>query len=197
MRLLAFGDSFVAGVGDPAHQGWLGRALAGRPEVTAYNLGVRGDTSADVLARWSAEAEARLTEVEPCGLIFAFGRNDANAGAGRPRLSAAESLKNAHQLLTQGAGRAPVLMIGPPPAEEPALAARLESLNEAFKALCVRLRAPYIDVLRPLAVSGTWLAEARAGDGAHPGAGGYQQMAELIAAHPAWRRFTGADGIPA
>lgn len=197
MRILAFGDSFVAGAGDPAHQGWLGRALAGRPEVTAYNLGVRGDTSADLLRRWAAEAEARLSAAEPCGLVFAFGRNDASAEAGRPRLSAAESLKNAHQLLRQGAARAPVLMVGPPPAEEPALAARLEALNEALKALCVRLRTPYIDVLRPLAVSGTWLAEARAGDGAHPGAGGYQQMAELIAAHPAWRRFTGAEGIPA
>ncbi|MDO8410460.1 MAG: GDSL-type esterase/lipase family protein [Phenylobacterium sp.] len=195
MRILAFGDSFVAGAGDPAHQGWLGRALAGRPEVTAYNLGVRGDTSADILRRWAAEAEARLSAAEPCGLVFAFGRNDAHAVEGRLRLTAAESLKNAHQLLTQGVARAPVLMVGPPPADEPALAARLEGLNEAFKALCGRLRAPYIDVLRPLAVSGTWLAEARAGDGAHPGAGGYQQMAELIAAHPAWRRFTGADGI--
>ncbi|MDP3491209.1 MAG: GDSL-type esterase/lipase family protein [Phenylobacterium sp.] len=196
MRILAFGDSFVAGAGDPAHQGWLGRALVGRPEVTAYNLGVRGDTSADVLARWSAEAEVRLTMVEPCGLVFAFGRNDANALEDRPRLSAAESLKNTHQLLSQGALRAPVLMVGPPPADAPALAARVEDLNEAFKALCARLQTPYIDVLRPLAVSGTWLAEARAGDGAHPGAAGYQQMADLIAAHPAWRRFTGIDGIP-
>jgi acyl-CoA thioesterase-1 len=197
VRILAFGDSFVAGAGDPAHQGWLGRALAGRPAVTAYNLGVRGDTSADVLRRWSAEAEARLSPDEPCGLVFAFGSNDANATEGRPRLPAAESLKNAHQLLSQGAARAPVLMVGPPPAEEPGLAARLEGLNEAFKTLCVRLKTPYIDVLRPLAVSGTWLAEAGAGDGAHPGAAGYQQMADLIAAHPAWRRFTGVDGIPA
>lgn len=193
MRILAFGDSYVAGVGDPAHQGWVGRALAGRPEVTAYNLGIRGDTSADVLRRWADEAGARLTSVEPCGLIFSFGRNDANLADGRSRLTAAESLKNAHQLLTEGQARAPVLMVGPPPADEPGLAARVEGLNEAFKALCARLRVPYIDVLRPLAVSGVWLAEARAGDGAHPGAAGYQQMAELVAAHPAWRGFTGAQ----
>ncbi|OYW91559.1 MAG: hypothetical protein B7Z13_12260 [Caulobacterales bacterium 32-67-6] len=191
MRILAFGDSYVAGVGDPGHQGWIGRALAGRPEVTLYNLGVRGDTSADVLARFPAEAAARLTDAEVCGLVFAFGRNDASQAEGRQRLTAAESLKNAHSLLTQGAARAPVLMVGPPPADEPALAARVEGLNEAFKTLCVRLKVPYIDILRPLAVSGTWLAEAQAGDGAHPGAAGYQQMAELVAAHPAWRSFTG------
>ncbi|MAK83083.1 GDSL-type esterase/lipase family protein [Phenylobacterium sp.] len=192
MRILAFGDSFVAGVGDPAHQGWLGRALAGRPEVTLYNLGIRRDTSANVLARWSAEALPRLTDVEPCRLVFSFGRNDANAAEGESaRLPPSESLKNAHLLLSAGAQQAPVLMVGPPPAGEPGLAARVEALNEAFKALCARLRVPYIDVLRPLAVSGTWLTEAQAGDGAHPGAAGYQQMAELVAAHPAWRGFTG------
>ena len=192
MRILAFGDSYVAGVGDPAHQGWLGRALAGRPEVTLYNLGVRRDTSADIARRWLAEAQPRLTDLEPCGLVFSFGCNDANAAEGESaRLPPAESLKNAHFLLSEAAQRAPVLMVGPPPAWKPGLAARVEGLNEAFKALCARLKVPYIDVLRPLAVSGTWLAEAQAGDGAHPGAAGYQQMAELVAAHPAWRSFAG------
>jgi acyl-CoA thioesterase I len=191
VRILAFGDSFVAGAGDPDHLGWLGRALQGRPEVTVYNLGVRGDTAADIAARWGAEARARLRTPEACGLVFSFGRNDCNPGPSGPRLTAAESLKHARQMLTEGQALAPVLMVGPPPAEEPALAARLEALNEALKALCARLRVPYIDVLRPLAVSGTWLAEAQAGDGAHPGAAGYQQMAELVAAHPAWRGFTG------
>lgn len=192
MRILAFGDSYVAGVGDPAHQGWLGRALAGWPEVTLYNLGVRRDTSADIARRWLAEAQPRLTDLEPCGLVFSFGCNDANAAEGESaRLPPAESLKNAHFLLSEAAQRAPVLMVGPPPAWEPGLAARVEGLNEAFKALCARLKVPYIDVLRPLAVSGTWLAEAQAGDGAHPGAAGYQQMAELVAAHPAWRSFAG------
>ena len=191
MRILAFGDSFVAGAGDPAHQGWLGRALAGRPEVTVYNLGVRRDTSADIAARWRREAQVRLSAEEACGLVFSFGRNDCSSGPSGPRLAAAESLKHARLMLTEGRAVAPVLMVGPPPAEEPALAARVEALNEAFKALCARLRVPYIDVLRPLAVSGTWLAEAQAGDGAHPGAAGYQQMADLVAAHPAWRGFAG------
>ena len=51
MRILAFGDSFVAGVGDPDHLGWIGRALRGRREITLYNLGVRRETSADIAAR--------------------------------------------------------------------------------------------------------------------------------------------------
>jgi acyl-CoA thioesterase-1 len=55
MRICFFGDSFVNGTGDDDALGWVGRAVAsarhaGR-DVTAYNLGVRGDTSADVAAR--------------------------------------------------------------------------------------------------------------------------------------------------
>ena len=34
MRLIAFGDSMVAGAGDPDHRGWIGRALAGRRSIT-------------------------------------------------------------------------------------------------------------------------------------------------------------------
>jgi lysophospholipase L1-like esterase len=44
-----------------------------------------------------------------------------------------------------------------------------------------------------LAADGLWIAEAAAYDGAHPGAAGYQRMADLIAAHPAWRSFTLAE----
>ena len=43
-----------------------------------------------------------------------------------------------------------------------------------------------------LAADGLWTSEAAAWDGAHPGAAGYQRMAELVAAHPAWRAFTKA-----
>jgi len=48
-------------------------------------------------------------------------------------------------------------------------------------------------VFRPLAAGGLWQAEAAQWDGAHPGAGGYQQMADLIVAHPAWRSFIAAQ----
>jgi hypothetical protein len=34
MRLIAFGDSFVLGQGDPDHLGWVGRAVRDRPDLT-------------------------------------------------------------------------------------------------------------------------------------------------------------------
>jgi lysophospholipase L1-like esterase len=64
MRICFFGDSFVNGTGDDDGLGWVGRVVArarqGGRDVTAYNLGIRRDTSADVAARWVGEARLRL-----------------------------------------------------------------------------------------------------------------------------------------
>lgn len=190
MRLLAFGDSIVAGAGDPDHLGWIGRALAGRRAVTLYNLGVRRETSVDVAARWRGEAQPRFVKTEPMRLVFAFGLNDCHLENGRPRVAAVETLKTAREILTGAQALCPVLMVGPPPAVDAGVCARAEALSDSLTALCARLRVPFIDVFRPLAASGLWQAEAAAWDGAHPGAGGYQQMADLVVAHPAWRTFT-------
>lgn len=190
MRLLAFGESFVTGAGDPEHLGWVGRALRGRREVTLYNLGIRGATSTKLAGLWRGEAEARLTPEEPCRIVFSFGVNDTWEQAGAARVPSAQSLLNARAMLTEAAALAPVLLVGPPPVPDAGRQIRIEELNENLKQLCARLKAPFIDVFRPLAADGLWCAEAAAWDGAHPGAGGYQRMAELVAAHPAWRRFT-------
>jgi len=190
VRLLAFGDSYVAGVGDPEHLGWVGRALAGRREVTLYNLGVRRETSREVGARWRNEAAARLTAAEPCRIVFSFGVNDCHQEAGAPRVASAQTLLQARAMLAEAARVCPVLFVGPPPVADAGVAARTEALNENLKLLCARLETPFIDVFRPLAADGLWVREAAAFDGAHPGAAGYQRMADLVAAHPAWRNLT-------
>lgn len=193
MRILAFGDSFVAGVGDPDHLGWIGRALRGQRDVTLYNLGVRRDTSAEIKARWRAEAAARLVSNEPMRIVFSFGCNDCHTEAGVLRTPLAQTLLNARSMLTEAARLCPVLMVGPPPLPQADVRLRTEELNEHLKSLAARLRAPFIDVFRPLAADGLWVSEAAAGDGAHPGAAGYQRLAELVAAHPAWQAFILAD----
>jgi len=190
MRLIAFGESFMAGVGDPVHLGWVGRALAGRREVTLYNLGVRGATTAKIAGLWRAEAEARLVEDAPCRILFSFGVNDTWQEDGAARVTPAQSLLNARALLTGAAALRPVLLVGPPPVPDAGRSARIEALNENLKQLCARLQIPFIDVFRPLAADGLWHAEAAAFDGAHPGAEGYQRLADLVSAHPAWRAFT-------
>ena len=63
-RVCFIGDSFVLGVGDPDGLGWSGRiAAAARRrgiDITAYNLGVRRETTADIARRWQAEVAPRL-----------------------------------------------------------------------------------------------------------------------------------------
>lgn len=193
MRLIAFGDSLVAGAGDPDHLGWVGRAVAGRRAITLYNLGVRRETSTDIAARWKAEATPRMTDEEPMRIVFSFGANDSYPVDGAPRVAQAQTLKNAQAMLTGAAGLCPVLLVGPPPMADPGVSARLEGLNENLKLLAARLKVPFIDVFQPLDADGLWRAEAIAWDGAHPGAGGYQRMADLVSAHPAWRSFTLVD----
>ncbi|WP_374657316.1 GDSL-type esterase/lipase family protein [Phenylobacterium sp.] len=193
MRLIAFGDSMVAGAGDPDHLGWIGRVLLGRRSITLYNLGVRRDTSSDIAARWRAEAQARLSDQEPMRIVFSFGANDCHLENGAPRVSQAGTLKNAQGMLTEAAALCPVMMVGPPPMGDPGVSARLETLNEHLKTLAARLKVPFIDVYQPLEADGLWRAEQLAWDGAHPGAGGYQRMADLVGAHPAWRAFTLLD----
>jgi lysophospholipase L1-like esterase len=193
VRLIAFGDSMVAGAGDPEHLGWIGRALLGRRSVTLYNLGVRRETSSDIAARWRAEATPRFTDEEPMRIVFSFGANDCHPQNGAPRVPQAQSLKNAQAMLTGAGPLCPVLMVGPPPMADPGVSARLEALNENLKVLAARLKVPFIDVFQPLEADGLWRAEQLAWDGAHPGAAGYQRMADLVAAHPAWRAFTLVD----
>ncbi len=190
MRILAFGDSFMLGAGDPYHLGWIGRTVLGRTDVTLYNLGVRGDTSSDVVARWRREAASRMGTGEPLRLVFSFGSNDCALEGGDLRVGPAETLKTTQSILAEAAALCPVLLVGPPPTPDPLLRARVASLGDAMRILATQMGAPYIDVFTALRHSGVWEAEAAEGDGAHPGSDGYQQMADLVMTHPAWRAFT-------
>ncbi len=98
MRICFFGDSLVNGTGDDDGLGWVGRVVAqarhGGCDVTAYNLGVRRDTSADVAARWMGEARLRLPAEHDGRLVFSFGANDCIASDedGSPRVKPADSI---------------------------------------------------------------------------------------------------------
>lgn len=193
MRICFFGDSFVNGTGDDACLGWTGRLCAAARQaghdITHYNLGVRRDTSADIAARWLAEAEARLPQDIDGRLVFAFGANDAaDDGHGRPRLTREQTLTNAQAILTAAKAWRPTLMIGPPPLSDPAADARLRALSQDLAQLCAGLAVPFLDVSDSLGAS-PWTADAVSGDGAHPNRGGYAALAAVIGAWAGWRAW--------
>lgn len=182
-RVLFFGDSFVAGAGDPRGCGWVGRVAAACAPLTAYNLGVRGETSVQVAARWQAEAWPRLHGEASCGVVFSVGANDAvsERDGEPPRLSVEQSAGTVGSLLDAAAMmELPAFVAGPPPVGGEQADARVLELTEAFSTLCAARAVPFVAVAESLLASRTWLAEAAAGDGAHPGAGGYDQLAELL-----------------
>lgn len=195
IRICFFGDSFTLGVGDPELLGWTGRvcraAMAANPDLhlTAYNLGVRRDTSADIAARWRAEAERRLPSGTDGRLVFSFGANDTTLEAGEPRIPAEVSVSHCRQILTVAAARGPVLMIGPAPIDEGGQAERICALSRAYAEVCAGIGVPYLEIATPLIESGVWLEEARTLDGAHPRAAGYSLLARLVQEWTGWRSW--------
>ncbi|MBP2188326.1 DUF459 domain-containing protein [Nocardia goodfellowii] len=192
VRVCFVGDSFVAGVGDPLLLGWAGRlgqrAVADGIQLTAYNLGVRRQTSADVLSRCTAECEQRLLAGTDARVVVSFGVNDATQENGGPRVDPAGSAVNLAKLLEQAAERGwQVLMVAPPPIDDVEHNARTAELDERFAEVCASHEVPYIQVHQALLASEVWMREVRDGDGAHPGAAGYDVLAALVL--PDWRKW--------
>ncbi len=191
-RVFFVGDSFVAGVGDPEHRGWVGRLAerahrAGAP-ITPYNLGVRRDTSDDICRRWADEVAVRRGAGAQERLVVSFGVNDTSSYGCGIRIAAERSIANLRTLLTEAAAaRLPVLMVGPPPVEDRAQNRRIAALDELFRRTCAEARAPYVAVFAALRSEPRWMDEVSAGDGAHPAAAGYGLLADLV--EPVWQEW--------
>src|SRR4051812_6991414 len=97
MRLMFIGDSIVAGTGDPECRGWAGRVGAASfragIELTTYNLGIGGDTSEGVLARWRDEVGRRVNPEIDNALVASFGVNDARDGIDWPAATTLANLR--------------------------------------------------------------------------------------------------------
>lgn len=185
LRALVFGDSFVAGVGDQRGQGWVGRVVAaasaaGRP-LTAYSLGVRRETSVEVAVRWRFEAMPRLARDADCRVVFAVGANDTTIERHGPRVPVDRSRLALGTMLDQAAElNLPAAVAGPPPVGDAAQRARVVALSDAFAELCAERGVPFWPVAAALAASREWIQEQAVGDGAHPGAAGYDLLARVL-----------------
>ncbi len=193
MHLCFIGDSFVAGVGDDTCLGWVGRACAevrnAGVDITAYNLGVRGNTSADILARWQVEVKNRLPEDAKAGLIFSFGTNDCcDNGYGHPKVNSQQALENTKKILTEALKYGPCLMLGPLPVlDDQTIFDRVDLLSKEQEKLCMEIGVPYLPIFEWAMSSETWQQETLAGDGAHPNQRGYSLLADYITQWQPWQ----------
>lgn len=195
VRVCFIGDSFVAGVGDARHLGWAGRLAAHSHEqgqaLTSYNLGIRRDTSTNILRRFRAECMPRLPAGSHAGVVLSFGVNDTMFEAGATRVASETSVSHLCELLTQlGHKGWPVLMVGPPAVDDDAHSERVVVLDVLLEAECARHSVPYVSVVRQMQGHDVWRREVREGDGAHPGAGGYDALTALL--RPAWDSWIAA-----
>ena len=151
------GSSMTAGYGDPKGLGWVGRVVSRTQhpdlDLTAYNLGVRGDTSAGVMARWRSETALRWVNRTERRLVVSVGANDIATGVSlaRSRLNLANILDEA---TTSGIA---VFCVGLTPSLETEWNPRIEALAEAQADVCARRGVAYVDCFtapgRPRAVA--------------------------------------------
>lgn len=196
LRVCFVGDSFVAGVGDPEHLGWVGRVAArshvvGQP-LTAYVLGVRRQTTCDVAGRWQAECAPRLPDGCDGRVVISMGVNDTTVEHGATRVPAADSASFLERTL-DGVRQAgwPALVVGPPPVADRGQNERIAGLEARFLAICEAATVSCVRVFDQLAADPVWMCEVAAGDGSHPGAQGYQRLADLV--WPQWYAWTATD----
>ncbi|XGV97423.1 MAG: GDSL-type esterase/lipase family protein [Leptolyngbya sp. BL-A-14] len=193
IRICFLGESFVNGTGDRTHLGWTGRlcqTLSQRGDhITYYNLGIRRETSTELLERWQQECDRRLPPNCQHRVVFSFGVNDTTLEHGRTRVELGQSLTNARQILSVAQQTYPTLMVGPAAIADPEQNSRIHELSVHFAQLCETLHVPYLDIFTPLSQLATWMQEAAAGDGAHPNTAGYAELAQVIQAWPAWNTF--------
>ncbi len=183
------GASMVAGVGDPKGQGWVSRVV-GRTqhpdlELTAYNLGVRGETSADVLARWRTECPPRWRGRTEKRLVISVGANDVAEGVtlARHRLNLANILDDA---ASDGIA---TFVVSPPPTDDEEFNRKLEVLVDAQADVCNRRGVPFVDCFRPLQGHEQWHSDlASSSVPHHPGQAGYGLIAWLVL-HNGWNEW--------
>lgn len=189
IRICFVGDSFVNGTGDETALGWAGRLCAAATRrgasITYYNLGIRRNTSKDILLRWEQECAPRLPDSCDARVVISCGVNDTVIEDGRLRVRPEESVAYVREILS-GARKYKVLMVGPPPVAEDDQNARIQAISSAFAREAEMLSVPYIELFSPLAADEAYKQEVLGNDGAHPRSHGYAKMAHIVGSSPCW-----------
>jgi acyl-CoA thioesterase I len=198
------GDSITLGWGDEDVGGWPARLISGLARqwpVTAYNLGVRSDTSTEIVARWYDEVRRRKRAARSALIVFAFGANDAKLDrAGRLVTPIGATRRNTAESLALATREHQVLLVGPAPVDEKAIARAINPTgdvavptNRQIAAVSSTLAdeaatagVAYLDLVERLADDQVWHAALRETDGIHPPGRGHDMIARLVANWRPW-----------
>ncbi len=189
IRICFVGDSLVNGTGDETALGWGGRlcaaANASGTAVTYYNLGIRRNTSKDILFRWEKECSLRLPDSCDGRVVISCGVNDTVTENGRVRVTLEESLENIRNIL-EGAKKYNVILVGPPPIDDDEQNTRIKAISDAYEQEANLLNVPFIELYSSLIMDNEYKKEIIENDGAHPQSKGYSKIANIIGSSPSW-----------
>lgn len=192
MIICYIGDSLTLGYGDEAGLGWPGRISKALQEkgkdVTSYNLGVRKDTSVQMQHRWKKEAMIRRIPDMDFKTVFSFGVADVFNDK-----SIEETLSAGVAMLTQAKAMGDVLVVGPTPVNDPEKREAITTLSRLLAGLCKRLDIPFIPTIDGMHRSFVYGQALNDGDGVHPTASGYADLADHVLRFNTAREFFGLE----
>jgi len=184
-KLIALGDSITYGAWDPAG-GWVARlrglVCADRrsDQWLVHNLGVPGDTSADLLARVPNEVDARLLrDPYPVVATVFVGTNDLKRpDGGAPQVPLERYRHNLSAIVDSLAPRAArVVLVGLPPVGAAAATRSVDDVRRyqaAMSAVADARGLPHVALCEAMD------AQMLDADGVHPNGSGHRFIAENV-----------------
>ncbi len=180
MEIGIWGDSITYGAGDSEALGWVGRLrklLEKSDDVSVYNFGICGDTTNDLLKRFSVEADA----IKPNVVVFAIGINDSKYPAGETKniIPLEQYKQNMYALLKLARSHtSKVIIVGATKADETLaresgtrfVNAVIQTYNDFLKEFSRSEDLIYVDVFDLLDI------HTDLEDGLHPNAQGYEKL---------------------
>lgn len=174
-----FGDSITWGAYDLEFGGWVNRLRLyfdnkGDFETEVYNCGVSGDTVADVLKRFDAEAKART----PDKIVLAIGINDT-LHSEDPGTNPADFEKQYRSLLEKAKKfTSEIIILGLTNVDETSgdhgyKNESIEKYDQKIKQLAENENLPFIDLFSTLSID-------EFEDGLHPNTHGHQKIFEKV-----------------
>ena len=197
MRVLIFGDSITQGFWD-SEGGWVSRLRKSYElqkierknddPATVFNLGVSGDSSDELLARFENETKARANE--ELTFVIAIGVNDSRTKADvnfsdiqRYKQNLEEILKHAKQYSDK------ILFVGLTPCVEERsnpvswsdtgyTNARIKQFDDALRGFCEEHQVGFIEMFEPFQKAQN--KQELLPDGLHPNDEGHQLIADIV-----------------
>jgi lysophospholipase L1-like esterase len=159
-RIMVIGSSSAEGKVDPLYGGFAGRLRAWHEGFDqhnhVFNLGVSGDTTAEILARLLPEAQARKPQL----ILVQHGLNDTARKGGNqasPRIGIDGFKSNVEEIITQARSIADAAFISVYPlddrrtspvawADKYYLLDDAKRYSTAAKDICAHRQVPYLDI---------------------------------------------------